>query len=257
MSSKGRFVWYELLTKDAEAAKAFYEPVVGWKAEAWEESSQPYSIWQIGEEQVGGLMQLSPEHLEGGTRPQWWAHVTVEDVDQAASRAEELGGTIQTPPTDIPQIGRFAVVADPLGAILSLFKPNREAPPPEMMKVGHIAWNELDTSDYESTWNFYSGLFGWKRAGSMDLGEAGKYVTFRHPDDAEEQSMGGMFNAAKISEMPVTWLYYIHVAAIEPALERVTKHGGKVLNGPNDVPGGRAAQCLDNQGVLFALFSEE
>ncbi|HKI86863.1 MAG TPA: VOC family protein [Thermoanaerobaculia bacterium] len=257
MSSKGRFVWYELLSKDAAAAKAFYEDVVGWEAEAWEEGSHPYSIWSAGDGQIGGLMQLLPEHLDAGTRPHWWAHVTVDDVDQAAARAEDLGGKIHTPPTDIPQIGRFAAVTDPLGALLSLFKPNQEAPPPEMMKVGHIAWNELNTSDYEATWNFYAELFGWKTAGAMDMGEAGQYMTFRHPDDPEAQSMGGMFDAAKISEMPVTWLYYINVEAIEPALERTKKNGGRVLNGPNEVPGGRAAQCLDDQGVLFALFSEK
>ncbi len=258
MGNEGRFVWYELLTRDTEAAKAFYTEVIGWSTQPFEGSGQPYSMWLAGETPVGGVMRLLPEHEAGGLTPQWWAHVAVDDVDAAARRAEELGATIRTPGTDIPEIGRFAVVDDPQGALIALFTRKGEPmPPPDRMKVGSVGWHELNTTDHESAWKFYSELFGWKHTTSMDMGpEWGTYFMFRNPDDPEDRSAGGMFDAAKQAGMPPKWLYYVNVEAMDPAVGRIEAGGGKLLTGPMDVPGGgRAAQALDPQGVHFAIFS--
>lgn len=258
MSNVGRFVWYELLTKDTEAAKAFYTDVVGWTTQPFEGSGQPYTMWVAGEAPIGGLMQLLPEHEKSGLSPLWWAHVAVEDADRAAGRAEELGGTILTPGTDIPEVGRFAVVRDPQGALISLFTSKAgPMPPPDRMKIGAVGWHELNTTDHASAWKFYSELFGWKHTTSMDMGpEWGTYFMFRYPDDPEDSSAGGMFDAAKHTNMGPKWLYYVNVEAMDPAVEKIQAGGGKIIVDPNEVPGGgRAAQALDPQGVHFAIFS--
>jgi uncharacterized protein len=259
MSIKGRFVWYELLTRDPEAAKAFYGAVMGWRPRAWEGGSgpHPYTIWNAGETPIGGVMKLLPEWEQAGETSHWWAHVAVDDVDASARRAEQLAGTVRTPPTDIPQIGRFAVVADPQGAVISLFTPKGDPMPlPDPMQPGCVSWRELNTSDHESAWEFYADLFGWKRTTALDMGEMGSYSMFRHADDPEDRPMGGMFNGAKAANVPPHWLYYVNVDAMEAALGRTRDHGGKVLNGPMDVPGGgKAAQCMDPQGARFAIFS--
>ncbi|MGE5236803.1 MAG: VOC family protein [Acidobacteriota bacterium] len=257
MSGKGRFVWYELLTDDPEAAKAFYGAVMGWGTRPWEGDTTPYSIWTAGDTPLGGVMKLLPEGEQEGEAPHWWAHVAVDDVDATARRAQQLGGRIRTPGTDIPGVGRFAVIADPQGAVIAVFKPTGEPmPAPEPMKTGAISWHELHTTDHESAWKFYAELFGWKRTTSLDLGEMGSYVVFRHPADPEDVSMGGMFDAAKDGNLPPHWLYYVNVKEMDGALRRITSEGGKVLHGPMDVPGGgKAAQCMDPQGALFAVFS--
>jgi predicted enzyme related to lactoylglutathione lyase len=54
-----------------------------------------------------------------GTPPNWGCYVTVSDVDATAAKAEELGGKILMPPTDIPNVGRFSVLQDPQGAVIS------------------------------------------------------------------------------------------------------------------------------------------
>ncbi len=258
MSNTGRFVWYELLTPDAEAAKAFYTQVIGWATEPFGDGDNPYSIWLSGDTRVGGVMELQPEHREAGFTPQWWAHVAVDDVDGSARRAEELGGRILTPGTDIPEVGRFAVVTDPQGAMIALFKPKGDPmPPPEQMKIGSVGWHELNTTDHESAWKFYSELFGWRHTTSMDMGpEWGTYFMFGHPDDPEDRSAGGMFDAAKHTGMPPKWLYYVNVPEMAPTVERITAHGGKIIVPPTDVPGGgQSAQALDPQGTHFAFFA--
>ncbi len=257
MSNEGRFVWYELLTPDAEAAKAFYTEAIGWGTQPFASSPEPYAMWLAGETPVGGVMQIQPEHEQGGLAPQWWAHVAVDDVDRAARRAEELGGTIRTPGTDIPEVGRFAVVDDPQGALIALFaRKGDPMPPPEQMKVGSVGWHELNTTDHESAWKFYSALFGWKHTTTLDMGEWGSYFMFRHPDAPEDAPLGGMFDSAKHTNLPPRWLYYVNVPEMDPTVARIEAGGGKLLTGPMDVPGGgRAAQALDPQGVHFAIFA--
>lgn len=129
-------------------------------------------------------------------------------------------------------------------------------PSPDPMRTGGVSWHELNTTDYQGAWGFYAGLFRWRPTTTLDMGEMGSYFMFRHPDDAEDRPMGGMFDAAKITNAHPHWLYYVNVETMNGALARVKAGGGSVLNGPMDVPGGgKAAQCRDPQGALFALFS--
>ena len=90
-NARGRFVWYDLMTPDPEAAKAFYTAVAGWGTEAWENPGMSYTMWTAGGKPMGGTMKLPDEAVAGGARPHWIAYVDVPDVDAAAARARELG----------------------------------------------------------------------------------------------------------------------------------------------------------------------
>lgn len=257
MSIKGRFVWYDLMTNDVKGAQAFYTETIGWKTEGWEQGD--YTMWKAGDTMLGGVMELPPELAQGGVPPHWIAYVAVDDVDAAAKRATELGGKIHKPGTDIPEVGRFAVVADPQGAVIALYrsKDASQMTAPDRQAPGLVGWHELNTTDYESSWKFYSQLFGWEHTSAMDMGEGlGQYFMFRHGDDAKDASMGGMSNVAKSMNMPPHWLYYFNVDAIDGAIDRIKSKGGKILNGPMEVPGGgKIAQCMDPQGGAFAVFA--
>lgn len=252
-STRGRFVWYDLLTSDAQAAKAFYTAAVGWTVQPFGEDANTYAVWLAGDTQVGGVMEYPP------APPHWMAHVSVDDVDAAARRAEELGGRIQSPPADIPNVGRFAIVADPQGASFSLFRPNDETAAPDTRLVRGFGWRELHTTDHERGWEFYRALFGWKESTTFDVGESGTYRIFRHPGDPEDGMMGGMFNGAALESKPPHWLYYVNVAdSMESALARIREHGGQLLDGPMPVPGGgQSAHCMDPQGARFGIFALE
>lgn len=251
-ATSGRFVWYDLLTTDLEAAKAFYSDIIGWKMTKWSDGN--YEMWTAGTTPVGGLMTLPAEALESGARPYWFSHVTVDDVDGAAKKAQALGGKILRPGTDIPNVGRFAVLTDPQGALFSVFKPKDAGSGPDSRALGHFSWAELNSTDWKSAWKFYSELLGWKKTSSMDMGpQFGEYFMF---GTDPKTSMGGMSNAATMMKAPAHWLHYINVKSVDETVQRIPQKGGKVLNGPMDVPGGdRIAQCMDPQGGMFAIFS--
>lgn len=245
-ANKGRFVWYEHLTRDVPAAISFYAEVAGWKTEPF---GDDYKMWVGGQGPLGGVMKLTAEM--GGVPPHWMAHVQVDDVDATGAAAKRLGGMVHKAPTDIPEVGRFAVLADPQGAVLSVFRPGgEEMALHDPAKEGEFCWNELLTSDAAAAARFYGELLGWKILDEMDMGPMGKYRVFGQGD----LRLGGMMTLPKGASAPPAWLYYLNTADLDAAVARATRKGGKVLNGPMDIPGGgRVAQLLDAQGAAFAL----
>lgn len=115
----GAFSWCELMTTDPAAAASFYGTLFGWKLEAMEGAGMPYQVIKTGDNAIGGVMGMPPG-APPGMPPSWAAYVTVEDVDALAKQVETLGGKVAMPPTDIPQVGRFAVIQDPQGAMLNV-----------------------------------------------------------------------------------------------------------------------------------------
>jgi predicted enzyme related to lactoylglutathione lyase len=118
----GAFSWSELMTTDAASAKDFYARLFGWQMRdqsvGGSMGDMIYTVVKAGDQEMGGLMTMPP-HMQG-IPPHWGVYVTVEDVDASAKLAEELGGQIKVPPMDIPDVGRFAVIQDPQGAVLSI-----------------------------------------------------------------------------------------------------------------------------------------
>ena len=130
---RGRFVWYELMAGDTEAAKAFYTKVVGWGTQDGPVPGMAYTMFTTGQMPVGGMMAQPEDARKMGAPPSWIGYVAVDDVDATAERIKRLGGAVHVPPTDIPNVGRFSVVADPQSAVFALFNsPNTcDAPLPE------------------------------------------------------------------------------------------------------------------------------
>jgi predicted enzyme related to lactoylglutathione lyase len=252
---KGRFVWYDLMAKDVEGAKRFYTNAIGWKLTKWE-GPMDYTMWTVGEQTVGGVMALPEEASKMGAPPHWLGYAATDDVDATCAKAKSLGGKVLSPGTDIPNVGRFAILADPQGAVFAVFRAQGDMPVLSGDHPGAFSWAELNTTDYESAWKFYSGLLGWQHSGDWDMGQgAGKYLMFKTP--GAEGSMGGMSNMATQMKAPPHWVYYITVADLEGTLQRVQGGGGKLLNGPMDLPGGgRIAHFMDPQGAAFALYVE-
>jgi predicted enzyme related to lactoylglutathione lyase len=181
-------------------------------------------------------------------------YVGVEDVDAAAAKVTATGGTVHVPPTDIPNVGRFSVVADPHGAAFSLFSATTHeqddtAQPDE---PGRVGWHELQAGDLTADFAFYAGLFGWEKMDAMDMGEMGVYQMF----GIGGTMMGGMMT--KPPMIPVAhWGYYFNVASIDAAVERVKAAGGQIVHGPQEVPGGSfIVMGVDPQGASFALVGD-
>jgi hypothetical protein len=248
-ANNGRFVWYEQLAKDTKKSIDFYTQVMGWKTEVFKELND-YVMWVSEQGPLGGVMKLPDEAAQMGMPPHWMAHVQVENVDTTAAQVKKLGGKVYKEPTDIPNVGRFAIVADPQGAVLSIFTPSNPMTLHDTSKTGEFCWNELLTSDSAAAFNFYSQIFGWKNLQDMDMGPMGTYRVFGVGD----KQLGGMMTTPKGSPMPPNWMYYTETPDLDAAIGRATKNGAKVMNGPMEVPGGgRIAQMMDPQGAAFAL----
>ena len=251
--SPSGFVWYELMTSDMAAAEAFYRVVVGWGAEDSGQPNMRYTMLTAGGQPVAGLMTVPAEAAAAGAKPGWMGYIGVGDLDAAAADVKDAGGTVHRDPADIPGIGRFAVAADPQGAGFTLFQPSagaqRTAP---AMTPGHVGWHELHTSDWEGAIAFYAARFGWTRAEAMDMGPMGTYQIFA----CGAEAVGGMMNSPNFPRP--AWLFYFIVDAIDAAIARVAAGGGRVLQGPHEVPGGSwVVQAQDPQGALFALVASQ
>ena len=248
----GRFIWYELMTPDLEAAKRFYHEVVGWTAQDMPMENGAYTVLEADGAGMGGAMPLGEEHKAHGVPPNWTAYICVDDCDAAAEKAKALGGSVMRPPGDIPGIGRFAIIADPHGAVTAIMKPippSDARPRPQRGALGHAGWRELYAGDAEADIPFYQKLFGWTETGRHDMGPMGVYHLFGNADG----EVGGIMT--KPAQIPVAcWCYYFEVDDADAAAERVKKAGGAVVNGPMDVPGGsRVLQATDPQGATFGL----
>ena len=169
----------------------------------------------------------------------------------ATARVQAAGGTVCHVPEDIPGVGRFSVLTDPQGAAFILFKGNLDAAPPAPPPgtPGTVGWHELHAGDGAKAWDFYSTQFGWTKDSAMDMGPMGVYQLFATGGEA----VGGMMTKMPEQPMPA-WLYYFNVEAIDAAAQRVSAGGGKVVNGPMEVPGGQwIINAVDPQGAMFAL----
>jgi predicted enzyme related to lactoylglutathione lyase len=244
------FIWYELMTRDMDAAAQFYGAVVGWTAGQSGQPGQEYRMWSIGGQTVGGLMAIPGGASEGGMQPTWVGYLNVEDVDESVSGLVSAGGAVCMPANDVPGVGRMAMVSDPQGAMFYVMAPLGDVPSPSFApgRPGHGGWNELHTSDWQAALKFYEEQFGFGKSEAMDMGPMGTYLLFNTGGDA----VGGMINAPDFPR-PM-WLYYFNVDDIQAAKSRLEGAGGAVLNGPHQVPTGDwIIQARDPQGAMFAL----
>ncbi len=255
LSQHGSFVWYEMLATDTKAAADFYTQLIGWSTQEWNDAGMPYTMWIAGEKPFAGLMELPEEARAAGAPPHWMGYVAVDDVDQTTARAVELGATVLVPAQDIPKVGRFSILADPQGAVISPFKSLEAATDDcQEMPMLQFAWHELITSDLGAAWAFHSDVFGWTILDDLDMGDAGLYRIYGFKG---RPPLGGMYKKPAEIPGPPSWLYYIMVEEVTALVDQVKALGGTVLHGPMEVPGGGSIlQCLDPQGAAFAMYSQ-
>lgn len=248
----GRFVWHDLVSTDVPRSLDFYRRVFGWTSKAMEMGGgNVYNVISSDGRDLGGVMAPN----QPGQPSAWMGYVSVRNVDAATRAAQGAGGTVLMPPTDIPNVGRFSVIADPLGAVscpLSLDNP-QPGDPDARPGIGQVAWDELVTSDPGTVKAFYGKVYGWA-VGEMDMGPMGTYYLFK--DGAKD--VGGMMKmpASAPPGSPPMWLSYVAVADTDRTLAGAVAAGARVGMDAFDVPGvGRLAMFIDPQGAMIALLT--
>jgi len=251
----GRPVWYELMTTDTAAAEKFYRNVIGWTSAPFENSPNPYTVFKrSGDVQVAGLMER-PDGMH--MPPSWAMYVAVPKLEDAVAHIKRLGGSELSPLIEVPTVGRMQMMKDPQGAAFYIFQPepSSEERPEGAPEIGEASWHELMTSDAAAAMKFYSAVFGWQPSETLDMGPMGKYHMFNRPYGM----IGGMMNKPpEMAQVPPYWTVYFRVPDINAAAERVKANGGKIVNGPMEVPGGDwILNGVDPQGAGFALHAKK
>ncbi len=248
----GSFIWYELLTKDPSAAKAFYDDVVGWNIDAERPSDDmDYRMIVAHDGNVGGVMGLNADMIAGGAQPVWLGYFGVDDVDASVAGIVADGGKVHLPAFDIPDVGRIAMVTDPQGVPFYVMRgaSDKSSEAYQRMGMGHVSWNELLTSDDAAALAFYDKQFNIKKTGAMPMGEMGDYSFIGH---GNEEMIGAVMKAPPGA--PTGWGFYFRVPDIAVAKAKVEAGGGKVRQGPMEVPGGEwVINAEDPEGVSFGL----
>ena len=129
MPKHGEFCWTEIITDNMETCKSFYTNVFGWELNQSEATGEDFEYLEYnnpGSYPMGGIFKMTPE-MCGGEEvppPHFMNYIAVDNVDETAAKAFELGGKIVTPPADIPNVGRFAMIQDPTGAAFAVLTLN-------------------------------------------------------------------------------------------------------------------------------------
>lgn len=245
--SPGAPCWVELATKDPAAAKAFYHELFGWRAEVVpDEKAMGYTRLYLGEQLVAGLSALM--HPEQPTA--WTIGFHTPDTDITADEIADADGKLIVPPTDALDWGRFAVAADPTGAVFSTWQPDTLRGVDLRDEPGALGWVELATHEPGTAAEFYQRVFGW----SVNSGDM--YTRF----GLGGSDFGGMTDMS--DQFPVStspyWMPYFVVADTDLGAERAALLGATVTLPPTDVPDGpRLAVLRDPQGALFGLHVPE
>jgi predicted enzyme related to lactoylglutathione lyase len=245
---RGQFVWHELMTTDTKGAAAFYPKVTGWKTESWEKDPN-YTLWAGAKGPFGGLRALPEAARAAGSH--WLPYIGTPSVLATMEAAHTLGGRVLMGATDIPGGGRFAVLADPQGAQFAVYRAAAAtAGGGSGSMPQEFSWHELATTDPVAALKFYSTLFGWAEVRAHDMGHMGVY----HLVGLGGVESIGMFKISADRPQPPNWLCYAQITDIDKAANAGKSAGGKLLNGPMEVPGGTwIAQLTDPQGAPFAL----
>lgn len=245
----GTFCWLDLSTSDLDGARAFYGELFGWE---FEDSEIPgggvYTMCQLQGDEVAAIVQQDQQ-------PGHWNHyVSVENADETAAKAKQLGAHIFEEPFDVMESGRMAVFADPGGAVLCVWEARDHIGAGRVNDIGCMAWNELQTREPEKTVVFYSTLFGWE-TDSIEEGGQTVYVTIKN---RRGWMNGGMMPmAGQPGDAPSYWLPYFNVSSCDDAAEKAKRLGGALLAGPMEPGAGRIAILSDPQGAAFAVFEGE
>lgn len=237
----GRITWRELQTTDPETASRFYPEVFDWHVEPVDLGGVNYRLVKQGGQDIAGIR---PVVAIEGYADRWVPFIEVKDVDASVDRALALGAKVLSAASDIPNVGRFAVIADPQGGVVTLFyNANPMAPRQDRPNDSEFSWEQIDTADPEGTRRFYSGLFGWT------------VVTLEGVDTfaVDGRSIVSIVPAAPGAS--TRWLSHIVVDDLVSACGVITSAGGAVQVPEVVVPNvGAYAVVTDPKGAAFCVF---
>ena len=249
----GTFCYCELASSDPRASGKFYMDLFGWGRNDQDLGEFGiYTQFELDGKTVASQFKLPEEQQQNNVPSNWGQYVAVADTDAAAARAQELGGQLVMGPMDVFDHGRMAVLADPCGAVFSVWQAKANIGVALRDDPNTMCWNELLTTDTAKATAFYGALFGWEPK-SMEMGELGVYTSMMIGDG--QPAAGMMAIRPDMGPIPSHWMVYFSVADVEAAFAAVEWSGGCGMVSPTEIPGsGRFAVVADPVGAHIGLY---
>jgi len=249
----GTFCWPELATTDQKSGAAFYSALLGWAIDDQPMGpGETYTMFKLHGREAAAASSLRPEERQHGVPPHWNTYITVKNADDAAKRAQGLGGKVLAPQFDVMDAGRMSVIQDPTGAVFQVWQPNKHIGTRVQRETGALCWTELATRDTKAAAKFYTQLFGWSaKVGSAD--SPMEYTEF----SVDGTPIGGMMPmpAQVPAQVPAYWMPYFQVDDVDKTCNKAKERGGSTTVPPTDIGNvGRFAVISDPQGAMFAAF---
>ncbi len=243
-----QFCWVDLMSHGLMEAHDFYCELFGWTAEEQDTNNgPPYYIFKKDGHDIAGLGEMTGEMREGGAPPHWNSYVHTPDLDAVLAKVPEAGGKVTMPAMQVMTAGEMAVIADPEGAMVALWKPIDHPGSGWVNDANTWGWNELISRDIEASQAFYSKVFGW----TFDEDESmTDYVIIKNG----EQMNGGILPwRQEMGEIPSFWSVYFTVEDIEKATAKISELGGNLIQPVMDLPVGKLGVVADCQGAMFNI----
>ncbi len=242
--------WVDCQVEDPAAARSFYAELFGWDFLDTGAAGGHYLLALKDGHAAAGIAR-KPEITPGGG---WLTYLASTDANETVRKAADAGGRVLSPPFDVMDSGRMAVVADPTKAVFGVWQADQHIGAGVYNEAGAYCWNELHTRDLDGAKTFYSSVFGYT---FTDLGDGGSraYATFAVPGDegpaggVNDESTGGPPTAGH----PDYWLTWFQVDDVDAATEKVGALGGTVFASPADNPFGRMSVVRGVQNDVFGL----
>lgn len=250
--SPGKIVWHDLITDTPQESQRFYEELFGWEFEKIGPrfgaiASANYTLIRHDGELIGGMIDenrlASNEEIS-----QWVVLMSTDDIDAAIANLKSAGGTVFTPPTDLADRGRIAVVADPQGALFALLETRDGDPADAEPSINGFLWNEVWAADVVTATAFYRDLVGLEpNEEPVQAQQAYRYLS-----DGDTPRFGVLPKPAE--DVTPLWATYVRVEDPDAIVSRVEALGGRVLLATQDRPlGGKVALIADPSGAGIAI----
>ncbi|MGY0023469.1 VOC family protein [Streptomyces sp. cg35] len=242
--------WADLSTADVDAARLFYEGLLGWRARPVDDpAAGGYVMFRLGADgpRVGGAGP-APDPQQPAA---WLPYFQSSGIDAVTARVGGNGGRVVAGPMGVLEQGKLAVCQDPAGAAFGLWEPLAHAGFEAVNVPGSFCWFELLTRDAAGAVDFYQSVLGWG-ANACPAEDGLRYTEWTVADEA----FGGMVDMSTghfPPEIPAHWNLYVAVDDPDAVAARCQELGGRVLVEPTTIEPGRFAVLADPQGAAFSV----
>jgi predicted enzyme related to lactoylglutathione lyase len=263
--SHGLISWTDISLPDPAGGSKFYADLFGWKADDQHDpdGNYIYTMFSKGGKATAGMGAQPPAMAESGIPPMWNTYVNVDDVDATVQKWTAAGGSVVMPVMDVFTSGRMAILADPEGAVVSLWQAGDHVGGEVFNEHGAMTWNELNTRDSAKAREFYGAALGWEfeKFGGADA--AFEYWMIVLPNKTpggvlhNDQYNGGFLTMDDNwpAELPSHWMVYFQVDDTDDSIAQLERLGGTVSVPPFDSAAGRMAVVGDSQGGTFSIIA--